>query len=327
MPLVFYIALLLLPIFYVWTSRLNHFFFFGRTVPAEFPTSADGRAITRRYKLNIWLGSIPAFGLGAFLFHRHNHTFPLWMVLLEAFAFYFAFATAHRAAGRLAPAAESRPAVEVPLAPTANPPSLPALLAPLISGVVILAIAIVYMSRGSSLLAAPQALDDLVSAHGGDNLFGFGLGIAFAGIVAPIIRFTARSRTPLGLNALRASMIATWCGVLSFTAAIGLSLAGGQITRAESKAVIFTAMLIAFAVVLFRTVSTRRYVPAPAEMQLADENWRWGLFYCNRHDPALFVQARCGAGFTLNYGRALAWPICATFVGFIVFIFVVAHPH
>ncbi len=34
-----------LPAFYSWTSRLNQFFFFGRTVPAEFPASPAGRAI------------------------------------------------------------------------------------------------------------------------------------------------------------------------------------------------------------------------------------------------------------------------------------------
>lgn len=327
MPIVYYLSLLLLPVFYVWTSRLNQFFFFGRTVPADFPASPAGSAITHRYKLHIWLGSIPAFAVGALLLSWHYRNFPLWVVLLEAPAFYFAFARAHRAAGRLAPACGPRPAVEVPLAPAANPPSGTALLAPFIAGVMVLVAALLYVARGASLLSAPQALDALVSAHGGETLFSFGLGLAFAGIIAPIIRFTARSRTPLALNALRASMIATWAGVLCFTTAIAVSLAGGQVSRLESKAVIVTGLLIAAAITLYRTIAMRRFTPSPAEMQLADENWRWGLFYSNRNDPALFVQARCGPGFTLNYGRAFAWPICAAFVAFIVFVFVVAQTH
>ena len=33
----------------LWTSRVNSFFFFGRTVPAEFRGTADAKRITRRY--------------------------------------------------------------------------------------------------------------------------------------------------------------------------------------------------------------------------------------------------------------------------------------
>ena len=44
--MIFAIALpLLLAAFYSWTSRLNQFFFFGRTVPQDFAASAEGRAI------------------------------------------------------------------------------------------------------------------------------------------------------------------------------------------------------------------------------------------------------------------------------------------
>lgn len=35
-------------------------------------------------------------------------------------------------------------------------------------------------------------------------------------------------------------------------------------------------------------------------------HWRLGALYVNRRDPALFVQARSGAGWTLNFGRPVA---------------------
>lgn len=94
-----------------------------------------------------------------------------------------------------------------------------------------------------------------------------------------------------------------------------------MMSRVESKTATWTVVLVALAVVLFRTVMNGRYIPPAAEMQ-ADDSWRRGLFYVNRNDPALFVQCRCGAGYTLNYGRAMAWPISAMFVGFLVVILV-----
>ncbi|SNT65500.1 Uncharacterized membrane protein [Asanoa hainanensis] len=38
-----------------------------------------------------------------------------------------------------------------------------------------------------------------------------------------------------------------------------------------------------------------------------DANWRGGLIYVNRDDPALLVPKRFGVGWTLNFGRPAAW--------------------
>jgi uncharacterized membrane protein len=42
-----------------------------------------------------------------------------------------------------------------------------------------------------------------------------------------------------------------------------------------------------------------------------DRLWKAGLFYVNREDPAIMVGARFGAGWTLNFGNAVAWLIIA----------------
>jgi uncharacterized membrane protein len=45
----------------------------------------------------------------------------------------------------------------------------------------------------------------------------------------------------------------------------------------------------------------------PIGDRTADENWKWGLIYANRDDPALFVEKRFGIGYTLNFGHRASW--------------------
>lgn len=308
--------------YYSWTSRINQFFFFGRSVPAEFAASPEARNIQRKYRLQIWLGSLLAVIVGMLLYGRDISTAWLWGTLIEVMVFYFAFGQANGATGRNAPQSPTMKAVEAELAGTGDrPPSMMALLAPVVTGVVILLIGLFEAASRASLGVAPQVLDRLVTAHGGERLFGFGMGMAVAGLAAALIRNTTRSRTPLAHQALWSSMIATWAGVAVMTFAMSAAYAGHMISGVETKAVLYGIILLALGVVLFRMVVNRRYRPPSAEMN-GDESWRWGLLYSNRNDPAIFVQCRCGPGFTLNYGRPLAWPILAMFMGLLVTVLV-----
>ena len=45
-----------------------------------------------------------------------------------------------------------------------------------------------------------------------------------------------------------------------------------------------------------------------------DTYWKWGQFYCNPSDPALFVEKRVGIGWTFNYGHAWAWPLTSLII-------------
>lgn len=38
-----------------------------------------------------------------------------------------------------------------------------------------------------------------------------------------------------------------------------------------------------------------------------DECWKWGLIYYNRDDPAVMVEKRFGIGYTMNFGNVRAW--------------------
>ncbi len=45
-----------------------------------------------------------------------------------------------------------------------------------------------------------------------------------------------------------------------------------------------------------------------------DACWKWGIFYCNPEDPAIFVEKRFGLGYTVNFGRPMAWIILGAIV-------------
>ena len=45
----------------------------------------------------------------------------------------------------------------------------------------------------------------------------------------------------------------------------------------------------------------------PVGDRILDRYWKAGMFYANRQDPAIFVEARFGIGYTLNFGHPIAW--------------------
>jgi H+/Cl- antiporter ClcA len=46
---------------------------------------------------------------------------------------------------------------------------------------------------------------------------------------------------------------------------------------------------------------------APVGNRTPDKCWKWGLFYYNPADPALWVEKRFGIGWTFNFGHPRAW--------------------
>jgi uncharacterized membrane protein len=44
-------------------------------------------------------------------------------------------------------------------------------------------------------------------------------------------------------------------------------------------------------------------------METPDKCWKFGIFYVNADDPALFVAKRYGVGYTLNFGNRWSWAI------------------
>ena len=55
-----------------------------------------------------------------------------------------------------------------------------------------------------------------------------------------------------------------------------------------------------------------------------DDFWKWGMFYYNQNDPAIFVEKRFGIGITLNFARWQAWAYTIGTFAIIGFITIVA---
>ncbi|WP_077914541.1 DUF1648 domain-containing protein [Listeria grandensis] len=54
-----------------------------------------------------------------------------------------------------------------------------------------------------------------------------------------------------------------------------------------------------------------------------DAYWKMGVFYVNRHDPAVFVEKRFGVGWTINMARPAAWLTFIAMIGIIVVISII----
>jgi len=79
-------------------------------------------------------------------------------------------------------------------------------------------------------------------------------------------------------------------------------------------------MLIAIFVILTRMgQGGTRSVPmeqagTPVGDRTSDSCWKWGIFYVNPDDPAVFVEKRFGIGYTLNFGSRRSWVILVLIV-------------
>lgn len=62
-------------------------------------------------------------------------------------------------------------------------------------------------------------------------------------------------------------------------------------------------------------ITSNDYSNVKCEMVNNDNYWKWGLFYFNPSDPALFIEKRFGIGWGLNYGRVKAYVLIGLVIG------------
>jgi uncharacterized membrane protein len=89
---------------------------------------------------------------------------------------------------------------------------------------------------------------------------------------------------------------------------------------------VLSLILIAAALtILIRMGQGGSRLTGPAEYQppigdrTPDAAWKWGLFYYNPDDPALFVEKRFGLGYTVNFGNRWSWVVMTVFLLPVVF--------
>ena len=319
-----------------WTSRINQFFFFARTLPLAFRETSVARRITRRYLGMICISA----GLSTLFFTCFYaiKALPLSIalvgaLLVEVIGVTVSFAIAHRLAGSAfaafqetagtGPSSETMSvldrAVSVPLLSGERTTTVRAMLAPPLAAVSLWLAGIATSNYSLSRFASAAG------EQGGAVLLGMACGMLFAGTAMRLmLRYSARPRTPMAGYITRVMAVLSWFSVGVIGGIVVATRMHSTITRNTAHEV----MLIIVALIAVSIVSmwgrNNQFVPAQAE-QNGDQYWLAGLFYHNRQDPALFVQRRSGPGYTLNFGNLFSWPLAAFFVADFAFIFFARH--
>lgn len=318
-------ATLLLGAFYCWTDRINGIFFFGRSAGGELRDSAEGRAITRQYIASVIAATLVALCVVWFA-SRLGRNFALVGPLGAGVAFWAMFARANQRVRaleiRAGKAEAEQPVLQVPLleTPVYRVPALGMAVLPAVVGVGAFGGAFAVAGHGTGLRAGWEAWNASMDTHQLAMLLGLSVGLlSSATAMLLLFRVSVRLRTNMAQYAIRSSVAMEWIGLAILLVVLGLNYEGVTMTTGVGRAVAIVGVGAVLGTILWNQARAKRFVPPPVEMG-ADDRWRWGLFYVDRNDPALFVQSRCGAGYTLNYGRMLAWPISLAAVAYFVSI-------
>jgi hypothetical protein len=327
-------ATVIVGLFYSWTSRFNAVFFFGRTVSRELQASAEARNITRQYLISIALSIALAALCGWAAVHAGGSHYIAVGAFVECLAFPFIFA---RANGRVRELLQNNaeysegPATLREAALLEQPsywvPGIASILMPVVVATIAFGVAILIAGHGAALGSGWTALTNSLDGQGYSGILGLASGMLSAGVGTLLtFRTSARLRTRMAQYTVRACITMEWLAAALLILTLSCGVAGVVITRAMMKGVILAAVLLAFAVMSWNQARMKRFVPPAVELG-ADDRWRWGLFYVDHDDPALFVQSRCGAGYTLNYGRLAAWPISIGLIGYVLGTMLFLGPH
>ncbi len=306
--------------FNAWLSRINQFFFFSRTVGAEFPSTPQAKKIAADYVRGVWLGCIAgAIGTTLVLSLTRLSLYACFTLglLIECLYCTIAFARAHRltglavAAGAVgvhdASATATAPATPVSV-PLFDPGSFTRgvvtqmILAPLCA-VLAWAVPMGAMHMGFSDFA------DAVDKHGAAFLSGLSMGLLFGSVALILqLKYFSRHRSQLARFTVRSCAMLAWFGAAAMVISTASVPLGWTITTVQHRVILWAILGVALLRMIYAWVRNRQFTPPAAERN-GDERWRWGLFYYNPTDPALFVQHRARPGYTVNFANFLSWPL------------------
>ncbi len=311
----------LLGLLYSWTGRLNGRFFFGRTVSAEAGASEAGRAITRQYRTAIALATAAAAVAAWMGVHAGHRSIGAGALLVEMALFWAIFARANGQARELAQEGvqtESVRQVALLEQPAYWVPGVGAIVLPAAVFVAAVVAAVWMSGHGAGLGAGWSAFNSSIDGQGYASILGLATGMLCAAVgILLAFRSSARLRTGMARYTVRALITLAWVATALMVGLLAANRMGVAISHGAGKGVMGGAMIVTLGIVVWNQSRSKRYTPPPVELG-ADDRWRWGLFYVDRQDPALFVQSRCGAGYTLNYGRVAAWPITLGLIAYVV---------
>lgn len=326
-------GILVIAAFNSWTSRINQFFFFSRTVPSGFRETPQARRIRRKYLFSVWSGC--AFAIATvFALDTTGHFYVLGCFtggLLVQCAFACAgFAAAHRDTGRVlaalpisddVPAERSTPISVALLDRGAFPQHLVTLFFAAPAAALLVAL--------GSMLAVHmglQAFSDAIGVNKAEFLTGLGLGMMAGSMVLFVqLRYFSRHRSPMGRFTANGCVQLAWLGAACFafsTLSVPLHI---FMTPQIKRTMLGIVLVIAIARLLYGW-SRAKLFPPPQFERNGDEFWRWGLFYYNPSDPTVFIQHRSGPGYTVNFAKTTSWVLVTLLLADFAFLLLI-HPH
>jgi uncharacterized membrane protein len=283
-----------------WMTRPD--LFFGVTVAPDFRRTVAGRGIAFQFRLGVWSCLILALIVGVAL-HR-----PLLSWALYLAGVFATFVSAHRSARRhavtpariveldLAAPAEHLPggltAACLPLGVLAGfgawaamkdaPSLIPLIVIPAMSCVLLIAIAlgILYRSRRIQTTGEAGARERLFRRR----ILLMILFTEYLLVFPPAFKLFQLPLASIGIWAVAVPIV-----IIFLVAIIMRGGQGGSRIPGATPGI---------------AVGDRT----------PDERWKFGMFYFNPGDSALFVEKRLGVGYTLNFGNVWSWVLLGVFI-------------
>ena len=230
-----------------WTSRINQFFFFARTLPAAFRETSAARAITLRYLGMICISAGLSMLLLTYLYVTASRPFSVSLVsalLAVLVGVTLSFAIAHRLAGTgfaqtagAGSATETAPdrAISVRLLSTSPQATVRAMLSPVLAAVCL------WLGGVATSNYSMSSFTNTAGQQGGAVLLGMASGMLLAGTAMRLmLRFSARPRTTMASYITRVMALLSWVAV----ALIGVIMVAARMHEIISGDVAHMVMLV-----------------------------------------------------------------------------------
>jgi uncharacterized membrane protein len=291
--------------------------YFGAAVPDGFRSTSEGRRATGIYRGWVALALALAF-LAWWIWPTALTTAlsPLAMFLVGAVAYY-------RAHGLIAPFAVNRSAGERSVELSETPERLPRWTWAGVGPFVLLALAALFLNDHWSSLPVRFPVH-----FGLDGTPDRWVEKSFRGVYGPLILggeicalliaigvsgwFGAR-RTALRANVLGLLIITEYWLALLFSV-----IALQPVLDIPAWAIVIPTLSVPFLAVAY--AMRKAGAPSDPSERTPENCWKFGVFYYNPNDAALFVERRTGFGYTINFGNRWSWAFSAGLIAVIATI-------
>jgi uncharacterized membrane protein len=286
---------------------------FGVTVDPAFKSDDRARRIMLRYGLETAAHFAIAVALGYALG-------PLAGLLWQIFGGLFGFANANRAAKPYASAESSIQEATLPLPREDSAAGTALALAP------IALLAVLAWYAGSHQDRIPERFPVHFNFDGPDRwverssrtIYGLVLSSALLCLIMILTRYGVlyRSRR-LAVNGAAAQEEARFRNIVLWLLIVVeyymvavpwvILFSIGQGIEVLKTGMIVLAAVAVVVLLWMGQGGARLASGGPAGDRTPDSCWKWGVFYINPRDPALFVEKRFGIGYTINLGNRWSW--------------------